>query len=653
MKIVNNKFKNAIKTNGKLISAKIIDNTMVYSKENIVSVDYSYKADLFKSYMRQCDIELLNQSDLKGKSLEVQFGVAENYKDTYEFISYGNFIVKEQEKILDTKTSKLECYDLMLKSMIPYDLKLTYPISVIDYVKAICTRLGWTLFNTSFINSSKMITEEKYDKTYYFRDILDELAQVSVSVVGFLSDNKLHFIYLTETNEIIDFNLRKFSVNKQYGPINSLVLARTPQEDNIFRKDDVSISANGLTEIKIENNQMLNKNRDDFIIDMFNSINGVKYYPFQFESFGVCYQEVCDIFTVKDPITGISYKTILLQDNIQITQGLNELCESNIPTMSKTEYSKASETDRKINKTNLNVDKQNQVITGLVTATDEQGTKITQVTQNVNSVNTKVEDTTTLLNLQIQKLAEIQLSINAIRQSVNISGGPNMFRNSVGLRGLELYNETGTGSIVSGNMAELIGKTVSGAGYLINNKTIEHLKEDGFVIGNTYTITFKYSNDPLNNFKFTLNNLEDIVILNTTEEAKLKEVVYTFIAKSNSISYKFESNYNSAKLFSMYTDFIVKATDIRSSWEPGKGEMLGTALTIYYNGIEVTCDNEPIKVIINNLGFSVVDTDVNGLLITVSQGKVILGKTKAESLEITPFNFRTQTIKGDDVLLIH
>ena len=46
-----------------------------------------------------------------------------------------------------------------------------------------------------------------------------------------------------------------------YGPINSLVLAREPLNDNVYIQDEESIEENGLTELKISNNPILDIDR--------------------------------------------------------------------------------------------------------------------------------------------------------------------------------------------------------------------------------------------------------------------------------------------------------------------------------------------------------------------------------------------------------
>lgn len=455
---VSSAFKEAIKTNGKMIDAKVGVNNIYFLKEDIVSVDYSYKADFFKSVMRTCDIELLGNHNLEKETLNVQFGVKQNPDDEYEHISFGNFIVQTQEYILDSKSTKLECFDLMVKSMIPYDLEVEYPISIKNYLVSICNRLDWQLGSDSFLNDSQMILEEKYDNEYTFRDVLDEISQVTLSTIGFKNDNKLYCIYPIETNETLDFNLRKFSVNDKYGPVERLVLGRSPQEDNIYRGEE-----EGGIELRIDNNQIMNKDRDEFIQQMFDFIYGFEFNPFEFESFGVCYLELGDRFTIIDPLTYISYSVILMQNNIQITQGLNELASSSTPGAATTDYNIADTTDRRINKTNLQVDKQKQEIIGLVSSVDDNTEDITQVKQTIEGFDFE--------NKRI--------------------GGTNLIKNSAGWNGLEFWESNNVQTLQN---IELANNTISANGFNVLNGFLRQTFELPTNYLSDYMLSFKIKN---------------------------------------------------------------------------------------------------------------------------------------------------------------
>ena len=136
--------------------------------------------------------------------------------------------------------------------------------------------------------------------------------------------------------------LKDINVNfgEKYGPVNSIVFSRSAESDNIYRKDDDSIEANGLTEIKIVDNQILNSNtRDDFIEGVFNQLNGFEYYANDFTSTGITYYDVCDRYNVK--VEDKFYSCVMLNDELDVTQGLEEKVHTDIPEQSETDYKKA------------------------------------------------------------------------------------------------------------------------------------------------------------------------------------------------------------------------------------------------------------------------------------------------------------------------
>jgi len=99
---------------------------------------------------------------------------------------------------------------------------------------------------------------------------------------------------------------------------------------------------------------------------------------------------------------------------------------------------------------------------------------------------------------------------------------------------------------------------------------------------------------------------------------------------------------------------IIKEGNIRSNWEPATGEITGTALTLYYNGVEITSTGSDIKTVINNLGFSVYDTnDMTNIILTLNNLRVLLTNTEIKgTLKVETFLFQRMPIDTDDCLFI-
>lgn len=403
MKVHSNDYKTTISNIGKQLDSKItytIDNeTIELGGEELNSITPHYKGDILKSVMKQLDIDS-NVDIPVGTVINYQFGV--KVGDTYEYLDFGNYIVNSSEKQEDLRSYQITAYDKMLLSMKDYEnMSIIYPISLRNYLGEICNYLGITFASSSdnFANYNRMIQSELYlsngeSMGYKFRDVLDEIAQATGSIICINANDELEVRYITQTNDTIDEDFFKdVNVNfgEKYGPINSIVLSRSGGADNVYLQDQESITQNGLCELKIQDNQIMNGNdRSDYLPDLLTKLDGLEYYLNDFASPGITYYDIGDRYTVH--IGDNYYSCVMFNDEILVTQGLEENIYTERPIPSETDYSKADKTDRRINQTYLIVDKQNQTIESVVSNVGVQDEKISQITQTVNEINSKISD---------------------------------------------------------------------------------------------------------------------------------------------------------------------------------------------------------------------------------------------------------------------
>lgn len=180
-------------------------------------------------------------------------------------------------------------------------------------------------------------------------------------------------------------------MEKNIGPINSIVLARAGESDKIYKKDQNSINENGLCELMISENQFMNFNdRVDYLQELSDKLFGVEYYLNDFVSTGIMYYDLLDMYNIE--IFGKTYNCLMLNDEQDITQGLEENIHTDRPETSETDYKKADTTDRKINQTYLIVDKQNQKIEGVISQIGDRSDKTTTITADIDGLNSKVSN---------------------------------------------------------------------------------------------------------------------------------------------------------------------------------------------------------------------------------------------------------------------
>lgn len=592
MKAHTQTFKDNLIKLGKELNAKVtytIDGTeTILDGESLSSVNPHYEGAILKSVMKQVDIT--SDVDIPvGTVINVQFGM--KYEDEpYEYVNYGNYVVKESKYQEDTRKYYLLCDDKMLYAMKEYEpVEVTYPVTIRDYLSAICTAIGVTFGSASdtFTNYDQTIPAELYDKTYTYRDVLEELAEVTASTICINKDDELEVRYInkktgsggveglpsdyvaleyiesngtpyinTQVNNSnsIDYEVEfaftqfgsaqrifgssmnsygsSFGVNssgkllinhmsrsvtfsqleleqkynfkkegqyfyldenrvytgasgiisgtnkmglfcsikygpeyyahakvysakvydgttlirdmvpcknasdvvgmydvvnqtfyasnntgtfiegdevvtideidenyikdtraefgEKYGPINSIVLSRSAESDNVYLRDEESVAENGLCEIKIVDNQIMNDNtRDRFLQGILDRLDGLEYYTNDFESIGITYLDLCDYYNVK--IFDNVYPCLMLNDEVEIGDGLNEIIYTEMPSQTVTDYTKADKTDRRINQTYLMVDKQNQRIDAVVSTQEDFQDSLSQLSVTVDGIQSKVE----------------------------------------------------------------------------------------------------------------------------------------------------------------------------------------------------------------------------------------------------------------------
>ena len=403
MKTHTSSFKKQIKLMGKEIDSRITFGSTVLGKDDLNAVTPSYQGAILKSVMKQLDIDSNVEIPI-GTILKYEFGLKVNGE--YEYINYGNYVVYSIEKQEDTNSYKIVCYDKLLYSMLDYvKLPITYPISIRDYINAISTVLGLKFANKSgtFANYDKQIQADLYDGLgYTFRDILDELAQVTASTICLNNNDELEIRYITETGDTIDEEfLKDVNVNfgEKFGAVNTIVLSRSGDSDSVYYPP--VLPANPY-EIKISDNQIMNGNdRADFLPDIYNKLNGLEFYTNDFVSTGICYYDLCDRYSVK--VGDNTYSCVMFNDEVLVTQGLEENIYTELPEQTETDYKHASKDDRMINQVYLIVKKNEAEILAVINTTEQLQKEINPIKDESGS-EIIIEDASDnpLINLEIE-----------------------------------------------------------------------------------------------------------------------------------------------------------------------------------------------------------------------------------------------------------
>lgn len=216
MKTHTSNFKEEIKLLGKQqdvrITYTINDEQIVLSSEDINSATPNYEASLLKSVMKGLDLDI-NVDIPLGTEIKFEYGLLVN--GVYEYLNYGNYIVYSSEKQEDTLSYSIKCYDKLLYSMKDYEhIEVNYPCKIKKFLIELCKKIGLEFKDSTFANQDREFANELFmtineDGTYSsmgytYRDVLDQIAEVTGGCICLTLDDKVEVRYINETNDTID-----------------------------------------------------------------------------------------------------------------------------------------------------------------------------------------------------------------------------------------------------------------------------------------------------------------------------------------------------------------------------------------------------------------------------------------------------------------
>ena len=370
--------------------------------------------------------------------------------------------------------------------------------------------------------------------------------------------------------------LKDINVNfgEKFGPVNTIVLARAGGSDRIYKSYPEDLPEEDKIALVIEENQIMNFNdRDTYLPDILNELKGLEYYINDFSSTGITYYELCDLYNIE--IDNTTYKCLMLNDEINITQGLEELIHTEKLGEDDTDYKKADKTDRKVNQTYIIADKQKGQIEALVSKTEE------------------IENET---NLTKETLNQLIIDTEGMTNTFRTTGGNNIFRNT----GLWFENKTNEELLFpandlypsddlfieqkssyeywSGDVIRLKEeRAVNSNALLLQNGTLYQEQE---VPNGIYTVSFKYQKLlELGNTKVKINDKE--TLLTSSDATEYQEVIEV---NSRHINVQFITDINnSCEIY----DLMVNTGDTKAPYSQNQNETTTDTVNIS-KGITIT-----------------------------------------------------------------
>ena len=284
----------------------------------------------------------------------------------------------------------------MIKFNTPYEDNNTYPITLYQFLENLCEDLDFELDNNEIINGDYLVKGNPFTNNETNRFVLGQICQLCAGFAQITPNNKLKIKNLVQNEKLdtLDGNIyNSFSKNKKYGKINSVTLNLSDiQGESTNLKDQESIDENGLTEVVISDNYFLNSaiERQNVIGEIFNTLNGLEYLPFEMEYYGFPYLELGDGLEVLDNEDN-PYLTYILNYTFKYDGSYSGKLKTESAGDVEQKYNATDTTKNKLRKVERSVDKINGTISDIIETQDEYEERIVEVEQDISGLRQEVD----------------------------------------------------------------------------------------------------------------------------------------------------------------------------------------------------------------------------------------------------------------------
>lgn len=502
-----------------------------------------------------------------------------NLKNSWIKTKMGDLYVYDAPETQGEVTIELKCYDLAHKFDQAYNITKTFPMTVSEWLQAICDEVGVELATPTFTNSEVSLEAQPFlAADASFRNAVAEIAGAAGGFAQIIS-NRLHIKWFENTkHEILDwFSLTQ---QEQSSPINVVVLGRGAVEDNIVFPAEIPDNP---YELRIDDNQILYEREQDLIEPIFNQVNGFSYRIFELKTIGLKKLYPGQKVQYRD-FNNSLIETYVMTNNLTFLGGDYDnpnAWQSKIASVelneTSTNYNYAGSVIKTLNKTSAKVDKANQEIEFLVSSQQSFEGKVnenfTKVTQNISSVITSVQN----------------------------SGGNNLIKNSAmyfnDSDGNPTHWDLSDNSILevlptadANNHGALSGQLIRLANATISQVVSVVASEEG-KIEQVYSFSCRVYKTAVGSAKISLTDGINIwkQEFPIGEETIYQEIAFEGICpKSNELTLEIFAS-SDADLRVM--DMMLSSGDYRSKWTQANGELANTDVKIDISGIEINSAN--------------------------------------------------------------
>lgn len=336
-----------------------------------------------------------------GNLVNVYIGITLNYDtptETIEYIHMGEFIITNVEKKDTDFAIEIEAYDKMIMFNKPFAADINFPITLGAFVSAIAARAGVSYTQSSFTNSTMILTEpiNAAPNEYTLRECLEWAGELSASN-AIISQNKLVMKeYSTSVAATITpDNYQDLTIGETQKPLNVLALVNNPGEDTLYHP---SVMPNPINQYMIDTNMLAYFNRADIIAPVFAAIEGHTHKAYRLKWRGRYELELGDLLEIEDYDGGTHY-SFLMNRELTFDGSTREELYVSVGGSATADLTKGTSIKEVLRNTSITIDKINQTIETVVQNVDEQGNIIEgfQQTLTPQGITQIVEQNTTTL----------------------------------------------------------------------------------------------------------------------------------------------------------------------------------------------------------------------------------------------------------------
>ena len=488
------------------------------------------------------------------------------------------------------------------------------------------TMNDWQITATKDADGNFIDLWENIDGITY-RDIFQQIAQATGSTC-IIHDDKVYFKSLSNTGEELTYNnMFKLKLESLYGEINSVVIGRDPiVGEDVFKKDDNSIAENGLTEYRISNNEIIDKDRENAITPIYDALYGISYYPFEATTEGLGWYEIGDNINIVTDTREV-FKTSLFNYTITIDGSVKETLKTTAENKTQSQYQYANTVSKQIKNTEIIVNKQEQYIQSLVR-------DMYDVDGVVNENFTKIEQDIKNINFNVQN-----------------SGGANLIKNSVMFaydKEDKPYNWEVEGDGTLTRISDVAFQTSGGIschGFMLSNKTVRTEKIPVKPFDENDAIYYSFSTRIKKGIAGSCYvkiynpdvNEEHIIPLEVNTASALAEHELTALKPLG--EYYIIEFYGSADSNVVFTDNMFAIGEHKTKWTQANGEVMNTQVNFSSNGLMIRNINEDGEntgdyTVISPMefaGYSKIDTGEAKKVFTLNRGVTEVNKLESKN----------------------